>query len=133
MTDQVGLSPERIKRLELPINRTSYHLRRGVPESDITPELIGLDVLPAEIPSIIAISRARTAAAEVAYRAMTRKSALGYMAFGVAMLSLFWFATSGGASIPSGRFGGRAIAVILVGGGSLLYGIWRWIDPRYRD
>lgn len=127
------LSEERIIELELPINRTSYHLGRGVSEENITPSLIGHDVKPDEISEIIKISKERTTTANYVYRQMTRKSALIYMAGGAGLLALMWIATSGGSEMPHGRFAGRAVIGFIIGAGAFLYGAWRWIDPSYRD
>lgn len=127
------LSDERIAELELPINRTTYQLGRGVSEENITPSLIGHDVQSDEISEIIRISRKRTTTANAVYRKMTRKSALIYIAGGAGLLTLMWIATSGGSEMPHGRFAGRAVISFILGAGAFLYGAWRWIDPSYRD
>lgn len=76
------LTEDRIRELELPINRAIYRLRQGVAESDITVEMLGREVDLAEVPAIVALAKAKATAGDAAYRAMTRKSALLYMSGG---------------------------------------------------
>ncbi|MDF8335698.1 hypothetical protein [Novosphingobium cyanobacteriorum] len=127
------LTEDRIRELELPINRAIYRLRQGVAESDITVEMLGREVDLAEVPAIVALAKAKATAGDAAYRAMTRKSALLYMSAGAALLMLMWWMTNGGSDMPHGRFYGRAIIGYVLGAGAFLYGLWRWIDPSYRE
>ncbi len=125
--DKIGDRSER--ESELIVNRVTYHLSQGKPESEILPEMIGKDVTEEEIPLLVKISRERTAAADILYRQDTRKSALGWMAFGVAMLLLAFYLSSG--DVPLLRQG-RLTLAWLVGGGAFAYGIWRFLDPGYK-
>lgn len=126
------LTENRIRELELPINRAIYRLGQGIPDSDITVEMLGREVDSAELPAIVALAKAKAAEGNAAYHAMTRKSALVYMCGGAALLMLLWWMTSGGSDMPHGRFYGRAIVGYAIGAGIFLYGLWRWIDPSYR-
>lgn len=114
---------------DLIVNRVTYHLMQGKSETEITPDLIGMGVEEDEIPLLIKVARDRDAAALVAYQKDQQRSALGWMAFGIAMLGLAFYLSSG--DVPLLRQGRLALAW-LAGGGALLYGIWRYLDPNWK-
>ncbi|MBK8375523.1 hypothetical protein [Sphingorhabdus sp.] len=114
---------------DLIVNRVTFHLSRGKTEAEIFPEMIGNDVTQDEIPLLIQLSRQRTAAAHLAYRQDMQKSALGWIAFGIAMLGIAFFLSNG--DVPLLRQG-RLTLGWLAGAGAVAYGIWRYLDPSYK-
>jgi uncharacterized membrane protein YidH (DUF202 family) len=116
------------RQRELLINRTIYWLRQGVLPGDVEPERIG--VAAEEMPELLETARLRIIENDRAYAAMTRKGALGYIAFGVAMLVLAFYLASG--DVPLLRQG-RLVLAFLFGGASLIWGLFRYFnhDPKY--
>lgn len=115
---------------DLIVNRVSYHLMQGTSEHEILPEMIGFGVTKEELPLLIRLSRERTAEADMAYRLDTRRSAMGWIAFGAAMLALAFYLSEG--DVPLMRQGRLTLGWIM-GGVALVYGLWRYIDPSYKD
>lgn len=113
---------------ELRINRTIYWMREGVPPEKIDPARIG--VTADEMPELLETAKRRMTENDKAYAEMTRKSALGYIAFGVAMLALAFYLAEG--DVPVLRQG-RLILAFLVGGTSFVWGLFRFFnhDPKY--
>lgn len=75
-------------------------------------------------------SKRRMVENDKAYAEMTRKGALGYIAFGIAMLVLALYLAEG--DVPLLRQG-RLIFAFLAGGTSLGWGLFRLVnhDPKY--
>ncbi|MDQ3077961.1 MAG: hypothetical protein M3Q83_03860 [Pseudomonadota bacterium] len=78
------------------------------------------------MPEVLETARRRMAENDKAYAEMTRKGALGYIAFGAAMLALAFFLAQG--DIPLLRQG-RLILAFLFGGASLGWGVFRFFNP----
>jgi hypothetical protein len=116
------------RQRELRINRTIHWLRQGVPPERLDPGRIG--VTADDLPDLIAIAQRRIVENDKAYAAMTRRSALGYMAFGAAMLCLALYLASG--DVPLLRQG-RLLLAFAIGGASLAWGLFRFFnhDPKY--
>jgi hypothetical protein len=116
------------RQRERRINRTIYWMRQGVPPDGIDPARIG--VTAEEMPELLETANRRMAENDKAYAELTRKSALGYIAFGVAMLVLAIYLAQG--DVPILRQG-RLILMFLFGGASLGWGLFRLFnhDPKY--
>ena len=116
------------RQRELRINRTIHWIRQGVPPERIDPERIG--VTAEEMPALLEIAKLRMVENDKAYAEMTRKGALGYIAFGMVMLTLALYLAQG--DIPLLRQG-RLVLVFLFGGASLGWGLFRFFnhDPKY--
>lgn len=130
MTPTTKFSAERLQELELPINRINYHLGNGVPERDLSAERIGGGVTDDELPALILHAKERRRKAEVEYNAMVRKSALGFIVAGAAILAVCWYLASG--DVPLGRQGTLILGFAL-GAGCLAYGLFRMVnrDPKW--
>lgn len=113
---------------ELRINRAIYWIRQGVPPEGVDPARIG--VTAEEMPELLETAKRRMAENDKAYAEMTRKGALGYVAFGLAMLALALYLAQG--DVPLLRQG-RLILAFLFGGASLGWGLFRYFnhDPKY--
>lgn len=116
------------RQRELTINRTIHWMRQGIPPMSIDPARIG--VTAEEMPELIETAKRRMAENDKAYAEMTRKSALWYMAFGIAMLVLAFYLAQG--EVPLLRQG-RLLLAFIIGGGSLGWGVFRFFnhDPKY--
>lgn len=115
------------RQRELTINRTIYWLRQGVSPDHIDPARIG--VTPGEMPELIETATRRMVANDRAHVRMIRKSALGYIAFGIAMLALAFYLAEG--DVPLLRQG-RLILTFLIGGASLCWGCLRLTNRASR-
>lgn len=126
-TNETGVGMSERQR-ELTINRTIHWIRQGVPPENIDPARIG--VTAEEMPDLIEIAKRRIVENDKAYAEMTRKSALGFIAFGAAMLALAFYLAQG--EVPLLRQG-RLILAFLIGGASLGWGVFRFFnhDPKY--
>lgn len=130
MQPSISFSPERIRELELPINRINYHLGNGVPELDLSVERIGGGVTDDELPALIEYAKERRRKSEIEYSAMVQRSALGFMATGAAILAVCWYLAGG--DVPLLRQG-RLLLGFVLGGGCLAYGLFRMVnrDPKW--
>ena len=116
------------RQRELRINRTIYWMRQGVPPEEVDPAQIG--VTAEEMPELLETAKRRMVENDKAYAEMTRKGALGYIAFGLAMLALAFYLARG--DVPLLRQW-RLVLAFLFGGGSLGWGLFRLFNhnPKY--
>lgn len=116
------------RQRELTINRTIHWMRQGVSPESIDPDRIG--VTAEEMPELIEIAKRRIVENDKAYAAMTRKSALWFIAFGVAMLALAFYLSQGDVHLLRQ---GRLLMAFIFGGASLGWGTFRFFnhDPKY--
>lgn len=115
-------------QFDLHTNRVIYWLDKGVLEENLDAARIG--VSPSELPAVIEAARKRLKARpamEATYLQSERQSGLWIALFGVVMLALAIYLSSG--NIPSGRYG-RLIVSFALGGGALLYGLIKMTFPR---
>jgi hypothetical protein len=119
---------EERRQRELPINRAIHQLRSGVPEENIRAASLG--VPPENVPEIDRIAKSRIVENDRAYAAMTRRGAVGYMIFGLALLALGWFLSTG--DVPVLRRG-QLVVGLAFGAASLCWGLFRFFnhDPRH--
>ena len=82
------------------------------------------------MPDLLETAKRRMAENDKIYAEMTRRGALGYLAFGVAMLALAFYLAQD--DVPLLRQG-RLILAFLFGGVSLGWGLFRLFnhDPKY--
>ena len=130
MQPSTAFSSDRIRELELPINRINYHLGNGVPELDLSVERIGGGVTADELPALIEYAKERRRRSDIEYNATVRRSALGFMAAGAAILAVCWYLAGG--DVPLLRRGQLLLGFAL-GGGCLAYGLFRMVnrDPKW--
>lgn len=124
------MTPAREQEIALALNRITYRLANGWREEDLTAEMIGAGLRPDELEDAIVTAKARKLRFEAEYRGYRRKEGSAFVAGGILVL-LFLYYLSQGPMSPFQQ--GRLMVGWALGGGALLYGLWRFVNPDYRD
>lgn len=118
------------RQRDLHINRTIYWMQQGIAPESIDPVQIG--VTAGELSELIETAKRRIVEDDRANAEMTRREALGYMTFGIALLALVFYLSQG--DVPLLRQG-RIVLGFLLGGASLGWGLFRFFNhnPKYHS